>query len=219
MPQPTPSFDDHLLHDAPGAPSPRRVRWFLAEKDVAIPVRAVDLRGGEHLRAPWLEENPGATVPVLERPDGERIGDSFAICRYVEAIRPDPPLFGDTPLEIARVEAWLHRIDTQGYGQVADWLRNSKSVFADRPLPGAWAAGVPQIPELADRAATLWRRFAERLEPDLDDRWLTGDRFTMADIALAVACDFADARGLEWSPGPRLTAWRARAAARPGASA
>ena len=195
------------------------MRWFLAEKGIAIPVRAVDLRGGEHLRGAWLEANPGATVPVLERPDGERIADSLAICRYVEAIRPDPPLFGDTPLAIARVEAWLRRIDGQGYAQVADWLRNSKPAFADRPLPGAWAAGVPQIPALAERAATLWRRFAERLEPDLGGGWLTGDRFTMADIALAVASDFADGRGMAWSPGPRLTAWRGRAAARPGAAA
>ncbi len=212
-------LDDHLLHDGPGAPSPRRLRWFLVEKGVAIPTRAVDLRAGEHLRAPWAEENPGATVPVLERPDGERIADSLAICRYVEALRPDPPLFGDTPLVIARVEAWLHRVNDQGYTQVADWLRNSKSVFADRPLPGAWAAGVPQIAALAERAATLWRRFAERLEPDLGDGWLTGERFTIADIALAVACDFADAAKMDGTAGPRLAAWRGRAAARPGASA
>ena len=76
-----------------------------------------------------------------------------------------------------------------------------------------------QIPALAERGATLWRRFAEGLEAQLTSEWLTGADFTMADITLAVACDFADAVKLEWTAGERLTAWRERAAGRPGASA
>lgn len=212
-------FDQHLLYDAPWAPSPRRVRWALAEKGVTLPTRLVDLRGGEHLGEAALVDNPGATVPVLRLPEGTLIADSEAIARYVEAVRPDPPIFGRTPADVGRVTAWLHRIDHEGYAQIADWLRNSRPAFADRPLPGARLAGVPQIPELAARGETLWRRFAGGLEEEVGDGWLTGADCTMADIALAVACDFADGRGMEWSAGERLAAWCARVAERPGASA
>lgn len=212
-------FDQHLLYDAPWAPSPRRVRWALAEKGVTLPTRTVDLRGGEHLGEEALADNPGGTLPALRLPDGTLIADSVAIARYVEAVRPDPPLFGRTPSEIGRVTAWLHRIDHEGYGQIADALRNSRPAFQDRPLPGARLSGVPQIPELAVRGETLWRRFAAGLHDEIGDGWLVGADFTMADIALAVACDFADAIRIDWSAGERLTAWRARAGARPGASA
>lgn len=213
------SFADHLLTDAAWAPSPRRVRWFLAEKGVSVPTRTIDLRGGEHLAADALAQNPQATVPTLRLPDGTLLADSLAINRYIEALRPDPPLFGRSPADIGRVEGWLQRIDGEGYRQIADWHRNGKPAFADRPLPGARLAGVPQIPALAERGETLWRRFAAGLEEALGDGWLTGEDFTMADIALGVACDFADAARMDWTAGPRLTAWRERAAARPGSSA
>ena len=219
MTQPTPEFADHLLFDAAWAPSPRRVRWGLAEKGVTIPTQRVDLRAGEHRTPAGLAANPSATVPALRLPDGMVIADSTAIMRLVDAVRPDPPLFGRTPATIGRVSAWLSRVDHEGYAQVADWLRNDRPAFADSPLPGARLAGVAQIPALAERGATLWRRFAEEVEAELGNEWLTGADFTMADITLAVACDFADAVKLEWTPGERLTAWRARAAARPGASA
>ena len=35
------------LYDCAGAPSPRRVRIFLAEKGITVPTVQVDLRGGE----------------------------------------------------------------------------------------------------------------------------------------------------------------------------
>ena len=212
-------FANHLLFDAAWAPSPRRARWALAEKGLAMPTCRLDMRAGEHLGEAALGDNPGATVPALRLPDGVLITGSVAIARYVEAVRPDPPLFGRRAADVGLVASWLERIDGEGYSQIADWLRNSRPAFAERPLPGARLAGVAQIPELAARGDTLWRRFAAGLEGVLGDGWLTGPDFTMADIALAVACDFADAVKLDWTAGERLAAWRARAAARPGASA
>ena len=220
MPDPTPGFADVLLYDAAWAPSPRRLRWALAEKGVRLPVREVDLRRGEHLSAEALVENPNATIPALRLPDGSLVADSLAIARYVEAVRPDPPLFGRTPTEIAQVEFWLHRVDGEGYRQIADWYRNGHPAFRDRPLSGARLTDTPQITALAERGETLWRRFVAGLESELrEGEWLIACGFTMADIALAVACDFADQVGLDWAAGPRLTEWRARASLRPGAVA
>lgn len=214
----TDPFADHLLYDAAWAPSPRRLRWFLAEKGITLPTRVVDLRAGEHLGTQMLAENPSATVPALRLPSGEVLADGEAIARLVEATRPKPALFGRTPEEVGRVTAWVNRIDREGYGQIADWLRNDRAAFADRPIPGARSAGVAQIPAVAERGVALWRRFAAGLEDELGTGWLVGE-FGFADIALAVACDFADAVKLDWTAGPALTDWRARAAARPGAGA
>ena len=61
------------FYDCATAPSPRRVRMFLAEKDLTVPTVQVDLRAGEQLRPEFLKLNPWATVPVIELDDGTAI--------------------------------------------------------------------------------------------------------------------------------------------------
>ena len=103
------------LYDAPWAPSPRRVRIFLAEKGIEVPCEAIDLRSGEHLGDAYLRINPRGALPALELDDGEVLCESAAICRYFEALHPQPPLFGTTPIEIGRIESWTRRIEGDGY--------------------------------------------------------------------------------------------------------
>ncbi len=93
------------LYDAEWAPSPRRVRIYLAEKGIEVSRERIDLRGGEHLHDAYLDVNPRGAVPALELDDGEVICESSAICRYFEALQPEPPLFGVTPIEIGRIES------------------------------------------------------------------------------------------------------------------
>ena len=141
------------LHDADWAPSPRRVRIYLAEKGIAVERRIVDLRGGEMLSDAYRIENPFGAVPVLELDDGELIPESAAICRYFETLHPAPPLFGgDDPLAVARIESWMRRIEQDGYAAAVNVLRNTRSAFTDRPLPGAWPPML-QLPALAERLA------------------------------------------------------------------
>ena len=113
-----------LFYDCETAPSPRRVRLFIAEKGIDIPVRQVDLRSGEHLQPEFREKNPDCTVPALELDDGSVIGESLAICAYLEEKYPDPPLMGTTPEERARVLMWNARIEQQGLAAVAESFRN-----------------------------------------------------------------------------------------------
>ena len=56
---------------------------------------------GAHKSADFAEVNPIQRVPVLILNDGTAISESMAICRYFEAVQPDPSLFGKTPIEIA----------------------------------------------------------------------------------------------------------------------
>lgn len=209
------------LHDADWAPSPRRVRIYLAEKGITVDRRPVDLRAGELMSEGYRSENPFAAVPVLELDDGELIPESAAICRYFETLHSDPPLFGGgDPLAVARIESWTRRIEHDGYAAAVNVLRNARLAFVDRPLPGAWPP-MAQIPALAERGQMMWDVFAQALNEQLGrSEWVTGDAFTFADITLLVTVDFAGAARLAVPEScANLRRWHAAATARPSASA
>ncbi len=101
------------LYDSTHAPNPRRVRIFLAEKGIEVPLHPVDLGKAENRQAPYIEKNPLGGVPMLELDDGTCIAESVAICRYFEEIQPEPPLMGVDALERALVEMWQRRLETR----------------------------------------------------------------------------------------------------------
>ena len=208
------------LYDAVWAPNPRRVRMYLAEKGITVERRMVDLAAAENLREPFLTLNPRGTVPVLELDDGQCIADSVAICRFLEALHPDPPLFGRTPLEIARIEYWTRKIEAEGYAGVVYAFRNRNKHMTDRALSGFWPP-VPQLPELVMRGQNMWGWFVEMLDEHLEGReWIVGESYSFADLTALMTVDFAKATRL--SNGdlpPALAAWHARVSARPSATA
>ena len=67
------------LYDFKLAPSPRRVRMFLAEKGLEIPSVQINTREREKFSEAFLAINPHSVVPVLELDDGTCIGESVAI--------------------------------------------------------------------------------------------------------------------------------------------
>jgi len=99
------------LYDGGRAPNPRRTRVFLAEKGIKVPLQQVDLGALEHMSAAYAAINPLKRVPALVLDDGTVITESISICRYFEALQPDPALFGRTALEIARIEMWNRRLE------------------------------------------------------------------------------------------------------------
>ena len=70
------------FYDCATAPSPRRVRIFLAEKGISLPTVQVDLRNGEQFTDAFRAINPDCTVPALQLDDGTVIADAVAICGY-----------------------------------------------------------------------------------------------------------------------------------------
>ena len=96
-------YNARRLYNA-SAPNPRRVRIFLAEKGLNVPRIDLDLQAGETLTAEFRKLNSLSQTPVLELEDGGLITESMAICRYIEELHPDPPLFGTDPRDRARVE-------------------------------------------------------------------------------------------------------------------
>ena len=207
------------LYDAAWAPSPRRVRIYLAEKGVEVERVMIDLRANEHLGDAYLEINPRGAVPALELDDGEVITESAAICRYFEALHPAPSLFGTSPIEIARIESWTRRVESDGYIAAVYAFRNSIPQLKDRGVAGKWPP-IPQIPDLATRGAVMWKAFIEGLNGHLaEQEWIAGDAYTFADITALVTVDFAAKAGLDIHGCGNIGRWLEAASARPSAGA
>ncbi|MBT4883333.1 MAG: glutathione S-transferase, partial [Glaciecola sp.] len=82
------------IYDTKTAPTPRRVRMFLAEKGIEVDYVQIDIVGGENLSAEMKAKNPLGKVPILELDDGTCISEAKAICQYFEALQPEPALYG-----------------------------------------------------------------------------------------------------------------------------
>ncbi len=177
------------LYDCTTAPSPQRVRIFLAEKSIDIPLVQVNLRDGEQLGDAFRKINPDCTVPVLELDDGTRISEIYAICQYLESQYPEPVLMGQNALEQALVSMWNFKIEQNGLAGLAETLRNRAKGMQDRALPGP--LNLAQIPELVDRGRIRTEAFFNRLDDQLEDNtFVTGEQFTMADITAFVMVEF-----------------------------
>ena len=178
------------FYDCAPAPSPRRVRIFLAEKGITVPTVQVNLREGEHLTAAFRKLNPDCTVPVLELDNGAVINDAIAMCVYFEETHPEPPLIGATAQEKAITIAWNRRVERDGFYAVMEAFRNSTPGLKGRALPGP--DDYEQIPALAERGRTRVRRFFETLNSRLGDSpFVAGPRYSLADISAQVTIEFA----------------------------
>jgi len=207
------------LYDYAPAPNPRRVRIFLAEKGIEVPTEQVDLRARQNIGPDYLAINAYGTVPVLELDNGTRICESVAICRYFEALQPEPPLMGTDAEDQALVEMWQRRVEFNGFMAAGEAFRNSVPGFKDRALAGP--VPVPQIAELAERGRARLPRFYAFLDEVLADRpFIAGERYTIADITAQVTVDFGGWSRITPDPGLKnLAAWHARVSARPSAKA
>jgi glutathione S-transferase len=201
------------LYNSNSAPNPRRVRVFLAEKGVSIPRVEVDLAGLEHKRPDYSAINPFQVIPTLELDDGAVIGESIAICRYIEELHPEPNLFGATPLERATVEMWQRRVEWHLLLPIVQVFRHSHPHMAKM-----------EDPQIADWAAAHRPRALRNMiifDDVLRDRpFVAGERFTVADITGLVALDFARPARIAIPPElTHLNRWRESLRARPSAAA
>ena len=194
------------LHESP-SPNARRVTVFMAEKGIECEKVSVDIRGGENIQSEYLRKNPAGRVPVLELDDGSFISESMAICRYLEAIQPEPNLFGVSAIEIANVEMWQRRVELNLFSEIAGAFRNITGFFKDRETcVEEWGR------VCAEKAPKALSMFDYQLSKN---EYLAGERFTVADITLAITLDFAEM--VKVAPLPTLdniSRWREGVVAR-----
>lgn len=206
------------LYQFAATPSCRKIRIFLWEKGLAIPI--VDANDGMMLADWYCELYPHRLTPMLELKDGTQIGESIAICRYLEALYPDPPLMGTDARDRALVEMWERRAYLEGTAAIEEIFRNSHPMCVGRALQGT-TDRVEQIPALVDRGRERLRRFFDKLESQLaGNRYVAGDRFSIADITTLVSIDFGRWCQLDIpATCVHLKRWYGDVAARPSATA
>lgn len=171
------------LYDGGMAPNPRRVRIYLAEKGIEVPLENVDMGALEHKSEKIADRNPLQRLPVLELDDGTVLTETIAICRYFEELNPEPPLFGTGALERAQVEMWQRRVELHFFYPVAAAFRHTHPAMKD------WE--VPQVPAWGEANRDKAVEFIRLLDDHLKDReFIVADRFTVADITASVATGF-----------------------------
>lgn len=204
---------DVKLYDGGRAPNPRRVRIFLAEKGVSVPLEPVDIGRREHKTAEFTALNPLQRIPTLVLDDGTAISESVAICRYFEAAQPDPPLFGRSAAEQAAVEMWQRRLEFELLGAAAAVFRHTHPFMAELEVPQVAAWGEANRAKLDGFLALLDRHLAGRDH-------VAGDGFSIADITGLVAIDFMRLPKLAIPDGlDHVRRWHAALSRRPSAAA
>lgn len=199
------------LYDFRFAPNPRKLRVYLAEKGISIPLVPVNITQGEQRTPEMLARNPMAGLPILELDDGTCLRESLAIIEYLEELHPEPPMIGVTPLERAQVRALERTADLGMIGGVARVFHNTLAVLPGRTPDPAQAAVARR--DLEKPASFFDAVLADRRP------FVAGDRVTIADCTLFAALEFerTGKLGIAWPP--HLAAWFARFRERPSAEA
>ncbi len=203
------------LYTYPGAPNPRRVHIYLAEKGIEIPFETVDIMKRANREPEFVKNvNVMGGLPVLELDDGSHLAESVAICRYFEAGQPEPSLFGRSAMEQGVIEMWIRRIELNFMFPVGlVWIHGS---------PLTKAVVERQIEEVAEQNRTIVRRYYDFLDRHLaENEFLAGDDFTMADILALCTTDFAGQLNALPHPNDRehLCRWYDAVSGRPSAKA
>jgi len=201
------------LIDGGRAPNPRRVRIFLAEKNIEVPLEPLNISTLEQHTDEFRALNPMQRVPVLILDDGTALSESVAICRYFEELNPEPPLMGTGPLGKAMVEMWNRRMELNLMAPIAASFRHLH--------PAMQQMEVPQVPEWGEANKAKVMTMLHWLNDELADRrFIAGDDYTIADITALVAVDFLKPAKLAVPDDHHhLLRWHEEVSSRPSAAA
>jgi glutathione S-transferase len=201
------------LYDGGRAPNPRRVRIYLAEKGLTVPIVPVDLGSMEQKSVAFAAINPLQRVPALVLDDGTVITESIAICRYFEFSQPAPPMFGTGALGQALVEMWNRRVEQHLFFPVSQVFRHLHPAMKASEVPQVTAWGEANKPRVAEFLGVLDHQLA-------DHPFVAGAQYSVADITALIAVDFMKPAKLAIAPEHRNVArWHAQVSTRPSAKA
>jgi glutathione S-transferase len=200
------------LYDSVRAPNPRRVRFFLAEKGLEVPLVAVDLATFEHRDAGFAQINPLQRTPALELDDGTVITETVAICRYFEELHPEPPLFGRTPLEKAQVEMWNRRAELELFIPITHVFRHLHPGMAKHEVPQIADWGEANKPKVMAGLVLINDALAHH-------SFVAGEAFSIADITALCAIDFMKPTRIKVPDEmSHLLRWHTQVSSRPSAA-
>jgi glutathione S-transferase len=200
------------LLDFPLAPNPKKVRVYMAEKGITMPIEPVDALSGANRTPEFLKKNPLGGLPVLELDDGTHLTESLAIMQYLEELHPTPPMVGTTPLERARVRELERICELNVLLRVATIFQNTSPFFAAR---------VKQSPDAAETARGALASGLKAIDARIGSHpFVAGERPTIADCTLFAALEFAAFAQIPIDPACRnLLRWHESFKQRPSAAA
>lgn len=208
------------LYDFNLAPSSHRVRVFLAEKGIELPVEQLNVREDEQFKEPFTSMNPFHCVPFLELDDGTVIAESISICRYLEEKNPEPSLFGRDARERAVIDMWNRRIELDGYIPGLHAVRNHVPMFAGKVIPGT-RLDLPQSKAMVERGTEMMAVFLGKFNTQLKGKsFVVGDTISIADITGWFTVNIADKLGIDLGGKfPEVARWHQTMSARPSMKA
>ena len=171
------------LYNNEMANSPRKVRMFIAEKNISdIEIINIDLMSGEHKTPEYRAIAPNSRIPALELDDGTVIMESTAICRYLESLYPEPNLFGESAIEIASIEMWQARIYNELMIPLAMAFRHLHPGMSNLEI---------QNKDYGETQKSIGIKSLKYFDAVLSEsKFVAGDRFTFADIQMITTTDF-----------------------------
>tara|TARA_Y100000768_G_scaffold60990_1_gene41382 strand:- start:1738 stop:2349 length:612 start_codon:yes stop_codon:yes gene_type:complete len=171
------------LYNNEMANSPRKVRMFMAEKNISdIEIVNIDLMSGEHKSPEYKAIAPNSRIPALELDDGTVIMESTAICRYLESLYPEPNLFGESAIEIASIEMWQARIYNELMIPLAMAFRHLHPGMSNLEI---------QNKEYGETQKNIGKKSLKYFNLVLSEsKFVAGDRYTFADIQMITTTDF-----------------------------
>jgi glutathione S-transferase len=199
------------IFDFPFAPNPHKLRVYLAEKGVSIPLVRIDLRKGENQTPEFLAKNPLGALPVLELDDGSCLTESLAIIEYLEELHPEPPMIGTTPLERARARELERFADLSILNRITQIFLNTSPIFTHRK----------QSSQVAEQARMALPAALRHLDGRIGSHtFVAGERPTIADCTLYAAFEHAERADVYIDDSyENLMRWYAKFGRRPSARA
>lgn len=204
-----------------------KVRLVLAEKKLAWTGHRVELLKFEHLQPEYRSINPNAVVPTL-RHDGRTVLESSVICQYLDEAFPQPALMPADAYGRAKSRAWLKYFDDVLHPalRAVSFERMYRPLLAALPReelerrlaahPDPKRAEAFLQPPAKPPDTAAFTTAVARIEAALDDAWLGGSAFGLADVALAPFVERLDHLGLlHFFGSGKAAQWSARILARP----
>ena len=181
----------------------QKVRLTLAEKGLNWESHHMDLRRGDTRTPEYKKLNSNAVVPTLID-EGMVICESTVIMEYLDDAYPEKSVRPKDPVERARVRNWTKQLDESLHADVA--TISGTVAFRHQMMAGRTKAEtiafINLIPQLEKRERSLdttfkgieshyfkpaikrWDKLFSDMEITLsENQWLTGETYSIADIA------------------------------------
>ena len=204
------------LYDFGPAANSKRVRMFISEKGIEVPVVELNVRDDAQFKEPFNSMNPFHCVPFLELDNGTVIAESISVCRYLEELHPEPSFFGRTAEERAIIDMWNRRVELDGFMPALHATRNNVPLFKGRVVPGT-RTDLEQLPTMVQRGKEMLDIFLSRLDPQLAvNEFVAGSSISIADITCFFVINMANNFEMEIeSRYPNISRWHNEFSARP----